>query len=285
MIRDVLERDTGILRAIQSGRKSGVVESLIQKVELQQESRSRLHSQARVKTENDNFHSYRELALQMSARKRLSADTDRSQSAVHESADLAQRQIEQMRLRQFGLNTSDNDQQNVRVKGSWGNGQLKTESGLSGTYKALEGGQIEFSLGPIKGYVLPNSTGVAYNPKTGQSYSFNLEYDQTSFKMINVQELKPAGSQSGEPQWSGEIKGRVAHFDGFNLVMGANGKVLLPGRPAMNPDTEEGKIARGEGFLDKNGNLVVAFENGGTYRADYKIEDGKLLIFKYELLG
>lgn len=36
--------------------------------------------------------------------------------------------------------------------------------------------------------------------------------------------------------------------------------------------------------MDKNGNLVIATK-GATYRADYAIEDGKLKIYDYEILG
>ncbi|MBX7144796.1 MAG: hypothetical protein K1X79_10130 [Oligoflexia bacterium] len=184
------------------------------------------------------------------------------------------------------------------IYGTFEGGKLASRGGMQGSYEAFSAaGPIKFNLGEFQGYALGNYTGVAWNPKTGEMYSFKYKLDENHFAIGRFKEMNPEGLPERKKPIEGKIVDGVANFEnGMKMSLGSDGQVdvELPAPDELNNDSSEknsddprshdGKIC-GKGFMDKNGNLVVAFDNGGTIHAKYEMNDGKLRILGYETLG
>lgn len=184
------------------------------------------------------------------------------------------------------------------IYGTFQDGKLQSRGGMEGSYEAFSAaGPIKFKLGEFEGYALGNYTGVAWNPKTGEMYNFKFKLDENHFTIGRFRPMNADEVPDRKLPMEGKISEGVANFDnGFKISMRENGQIEaeLPAPDELkdadsdaqgkDPATRDGKIL-GKGFMDKNGNLVVAFDNGGTYHAKYEIKDGKLKILGYSALG
>lgn len=182
------------------------------------------------------------------------------------------------------------------IYGQWGNGKLNTRGGMSGSYEALPGyGKIKFELGGYTGLLTNVKEGVAWNPETQSLFHFKHRVDDGKFVIGRFQEFESSELKNKPVSFSGEMKGDTIKLEGgLTLTVNKDGTVTAEGEAPAElkegqkyfPDHEsyhDGKL-KGQGFMDKNGNLVLAFDNGGTIQAAYSLKDGKFAIHGYKNL-
>lgn len=156
-------------------------------------------------------------------------------------------------------------------QGMYRSGKFITENNTRGTYEAMPGGQISFSIDGFQGILMTNNTAVAFNPETGESFKMKVRMNGTEFKAYDIQEL------SSDQFKAGDVKPI--------FVEGKNDNVHVrysrnSGEIAVSfPDGHGGHL-RGHGFMDNNGTMILALSNGSTIQAKYDLsEDGKLRIY------
>jgi hypothetical protein len=180
------------------------------------------------------------------------------------------------------------------IYGQWGNGKLSTRGGMSGSYEALPGyGKIKFELGGYTGLLTNVKEGVAWNPETQSLFHFKHRVDDGKFVIGRFQEFESSELKNKPVSFSGEMNGNTIKLEGgLTLTVNKDGTVTAEGEAPAElkegqkyfPDHEsyhDGKL-KGQGFMDKNGNLVLAFDNGGTIQAAYSLKDGKFAIHGYK---
>jgi len=156
------------------------------------------------------------------------------------------------------------------VSGNYRNGNFITESGYSGTYKAMPGGQISFEINGFKGIFMSNHTAMVYNNQTGESYEMKVRVGDGKFEIIDIKELseKPFDPAGKKPLF---VEGQSNNVHIRHDSKGNVG-VSFPG-----PD---GETVTGQGFMDPDGVMILALSNGATIKVKYDFSaDGKLQIY------
>lgn len=189
------------------------------------------------------------------------------------------------------------------VVGQWGNGKLSCASAeCEGSYEGLPGNaQIKFELDGFTGYVLPNKKCMLFNSETNESYTCKLNIDDQDFCFYDIKAMPEAKLNTDPlPNWEGKIDGSSVMFNNMKFELAGDGtfKVEAYALVNNNSDVDKEKMAdsdevqkssiktiKGEGYLDNKGNLVVAFQDGNSYRADYRIEGNHFRIYDYQFLG
>jgi hypothetical protein len=183
------------------------------------------------------------------------------------------------------------------IYGQWGNGKLTTRGGMTGSYGAMPGyGKINFELGGYKGILTNAEEGVAWNPETQSLFHFKHKIEDGKFTVARFREFESSDLKNQPVSFAGEMKGNTVELEGgLRLTINKDGTVVAQGEAPEElkqgadgkkvfPDSEtyrDGKL-NGYGFMDKNGNLVLTFDNGGTVQAAYSLKDGKFAIHGYK---
>lgn len=168
-------------------------------------------------------------------------------------------------------------QPGAEVSGDFKGGFFSTNNDVGGVYEKIPGGQVNFKVAGFSGYIVPGGKAFAYNAKTGESYSMDIEAADGKYKFSNIQ---PFADDSFAPKESDVPLIDEATASSVNFRYGKKGLFVAE---VFNSNGEVDYSGRG--FLDSQGHYLLTLSNGSTIKGDYAVgANGKLQIYSRELV-